>query len=153
MNVPPWAGGVAWAAEMRRQASVIGCKRSTPLRLRFEATAHQLTPSRLRSSVQCNDAAIDAILPLLELCRRDCGRRLFEIYRPWTDPELGELLVEARNRLTLRGLGRDRARARGPRFDPARIPDRALDHLIQTHRSMAVVEQLRAERNRRREAA
>ncbi|MES2042559.1 MAG: hypothetical protein V4475_01720 [Pseudomonadota bacterium] len=149
MIVPDWTGGDAWADEMARQARVIGCHRSTLLRLRFVGTARLLTPWRVRSSVQCNAAAIEKVLPLLEACRRDCGRRMFEIYAPWSSIELGELLVEARNRATLAAIGRDRPREKGARFDPARIPLEAIDHLIQRHPNMRVVEQLRAERNRR----
>jgi ParB family transcriptional regulator, chromosome partitioning protein len=77
-----------------------------------------------------------------------CGRGL---QREMTRCEIGALLVETRNRLDALRSGRaDRPRAKGPRFDPARIPDAALNRLIQRHPDLATVERLRAERNRRR---
>lgn len=147
LAVPAWAGPWAWLEEIRRQARVMQCRSGH--HRRFEATARQLTAWRIRSAVQCSAAAIEQILPLLEACRRDPGRRLLGERHCWRDAELGELLVEARNRLELARLGRDRARMRGPRFDPTRIPGDRLEHLIQRHPDLAIVDQLRAERARR----
>ena len=59
------------------------------------------------------------------------------------------LLVEARNRGRLLATGRSAPKVKGPRLDPGRLPADRLDLLIQTHRDMAVVEVLRAERARR----
>jgi len=67
----------------------------------------------------------------------------------WTRFELGVLITEATNRDRLLSLGRLAPRAKGPALDPARLPDDRLEHLIQTHRDLAVVEALRAERRRR----
>lgn len=146
-----WQEGGAWGwrAELERQADVIGSKADNPLYDRFLATARQLTVWRIRSPVQASAEAIEHILPLLEATRRRCDRRLFGIKAPWSDRELGELILECRNRLTLAALGRDRARTRGPRLDPQRIPLERLEHLIQRHRSLELVERLRAERNKR----
>jgi hypothetical protein len=146
-----WQEGGAWGwrAELERQANVIGCKASNPLYDRFLATARQLTVWRIHSPVQASPAAIEHILPLLEATRRDPARRLFGIKAPWSSAELGELIVECRNRLELAKLGRDRARIRGPRMDPARLPLERLEHLIQRHPDLAIVERLRSERNRR----
>jgi hypothetical protein len=149
-RVPPaWQEGGAWGwrAELERQARVIGCKASNPLYDRFVATARQLTMWRIRSPVQASPAAIEHVLPLLEATRERPDRRLFGIRAPWSDAELGALIVECRNRLTLAALGRDRARVRGPRMDPTRIPLDRLEHLIQRHADLELVERLRAERN------
>lgn len=63
-------------------------------------------------------------------------------------PELGTMMVEAEN-ARRRLVSGPRDREAGPRFDPTRIPDNRLDALIQTHKSLDVVEQLRRERSRR----
>lgn len=130
----------------------MGLKRATPLVQRFVATARLLEPWRLRSTVQCSREGLEAILPLLEHCRRDHARRLYECSAPWSAEELGVLLVEARNRTLLHQLGRDRPRDKGPRFDPSRMPDAAIDALIQRHPDMRIVEELRSERLRRHAA-
>lgn len=67
----------------------------------------------------------------------------------FTRAERGALLVEVRNRRQLIALGRDVPKKKDPRLDPARLPVAALDRLIQSHRDMNLVEQLRAERARR----
>jgi hypothetical protein len=95
--------------------------------------------------------ALEACERLFERARQagdvPAGRGL---QREFTRAEIGTLLVETRNRLEALRNGRaDRPRARGPRFDPARIPDAALDRLIQQHPDLEIVDRLRAERNRR----
>ena len=47
-------------------------------------------------------------------------------------------------------MGPDRPKPKGPALDPLRLPDDRLQVLIQTHRDMAGLEALRAERARRR---
>ena len=72
------------------------------------------------------------------------------LQRVFSRSEIGTLLVEIRNRLDALRRGRaDRPRPKGPRFDPAYIPDAALDRLIQQHPDLAIVDRLRAERIRR----
>jgi hypothetical protein len=72
------------------------------------------------------------------------------LQRALTRAEIGALLVETRNRLDALRSGRaNHPRSRGPRFDPMRIPDAALERLIQQHPDLKTVDQLRAERNRR----
>jgi hypothetical protein len=108
----------------------------------------QLTPWRLRSPAQCNQAAIDAVLPLLEGMAR-CQCRGIDVgpFGPhrtgWTRAQFGELLVIARNRAALYQLGRDRPKPKGPRFDLQLLPDDRIDALIQRHPDMAIVEALR----------
>lgn len=145
-----WLEGGAWGwlEELERQARLIGLKADNPLRDRFRATARQLTTWRIRSPVQCSPAAIELILPVLEAARENYGRVL-GVTECWGTGELGELICECRNRLELARLGRDRARARGPRFDPSRIPLDRLEHLIQRHPDLEIVERLRTERNAR----
>jgi hypothetical protein len=151
-----WQEGGAWGwlEELERQARVIGCKADNPLRDRFRATARQLTVWRIRSPVQASPAAIDLVLPVLEATSWPGSySRLLGVTEVWSSAELGELICECRNRLELAALGRDRARIRGPRLDPERIPLDRLEHLIQRHPSLELVDRLRAERNRRISAA
>lgn len=117
---------------------------------RFEATARQLTVERIRA---CRDVpAILRLVDRLSAARYPSGF-LHDLDRVWTRAELGELLVEATNRRTLLAIGRDRPRQKGPTLDPRRLPDDRLDHLIQSHRDLAVVEALREERERRTQGA
>jgi hypothetical protein len=72
------------------------------------------------------------------------------LQRELTRTEIGTFLVETRNRLDALYSGRaDRPCAKGPRFDPACIPDAALERLIQRHPDLEIVDRLRAERSRR----
>lgn len=151
--VTPWAGPFEWLEELERQARVM--RPSQPHYRRFREKARQLQPWRIRSSVQCNSTAIGLLAPVLRTCRQDPGRKLIDdraplfTLAPWSDAELGELLVELNNRVVLLRLGRDRPRDKGPRFDLQRLPDHRIDALIQRHFDMAIVEALRAERSRR----
>lgn len=152
MAVPAWRGGLAWAAEIRRQCEIMRCR--SRLHRRLERTAAQLTPERLQSPTECDEAAVRAVLPLLEDCRRNGGFYIGPLapHRTgWTRAELAELLVIARNRLELYRLGRDRPKEKGPRFAPELLPDARLEALIQHHPDLTIVERLRAERRRRQE--
>jgi hypothetical protein len=113
---------------------------------------------RLYRSLCIEDIRFSRDIPALEACERlfhrargaadvPCGRGLQRVF---TRPEIGTFLVETRNRLDELRSGRaDRPRAKGPRFDPARIPDAALQRLIQRHPDLEIVDRLRAERSRR----
>lgn len=139
-----WCGLPAWHDDLDRQSAIM--RPSRPLYHRFEATARQLTAERIRS---CRDlAAIARLVKRLSAARYPSGM-LHDLDRVWSRAELGVLLVEATNRRTLLAMGRDTPRAKGPALDPRRLPDDRLDHLIQTHRDLATVEALRAERERR----
>ena len=74
---------------------------------------------------------------------------LYGLDRAFTRAERGELLVEVRNRRRLLAMNRMAAKAKGLRLDPARLPINALERLIQSHPYPALVDKLRAERNRR----
>jgi hypothetical protein len=114
--------------------------------------------SRLYRSLRIDDIRSSRNIPALEACERlfhrargaadiPPGRGL---QRELTRAEISALLVETRNRLDALRNGRaDRPRSRGPRFDPARIPDAALERLIQRHPHLDTVDRLRAERVRR----
>ena len=148
MQIPPWRGLPNWHRELDRQSAIMRPRRR--LYHRFEATARQLTAERIRS---CRDsAAIDRLVGRLSAARYPSGC-LHDLDRVWTRAELGVLLVEATNRRTLLTMGRDQRRPKGPTLDPRRLPDDRLHHLIQTHRDLAMVEALRAERRRRSVAA
>lgn len=153
-EMPTWfqlGGGEGWIREMERLAAIAGLKpNAARIRPRLDHTARLLEPWRLRSSVHCNLVAAERILAMLEACRREPTRRLVGEYRaPWTDAELGAMIVELRNRFTLFELGRLAPKPKGPRFDPDRIPLERLDWLIQRHPNMDLVERLRQARNRR----
>jgi hypothetical protein len=49
-------------------------------------------------------------------------------------------------------MAQRRLAARGPRLDPAYLPDDRLEALIQQHRDLQVVGALRSERRRREDA-
>lgn len=144
MQIKPWCGLPAWHLELDRQTSIM--RPSRPLYRRFEATARQLSADRIRA---CRDErAIARLVDRLSAARHP-GGALHDLDRVWSRAELGDLLVEATNRRTLLAMGRDQPRVKGPALDPRRVPDPRLDHLIQTHRDLAVVDALRAERQRR----
>jgi hypothetical protein len=114
--------------------------------------------ARLYRSLRAGDirssrdvSALEGCASLLDRARGagdvPCGRGL---QREITRAEIGALLVETRNRLDALRSGRaDRPRIKGPRFDPARIPDAALERLIQQHPDLDTVERLRGECRRR----
>ena len=61
--------------------------------------------------------------------------------------EMGTMLVELRNRQRALVSGRAFApRAKGPRLEPTRLTDEALERLIQMHPDLALVDRLRTER-------
>lgn len=144
MVIPPWCGTAAWHHELDRQSAIMRAR--TPLYHRFEATARQLTRERIRASRDV--AAIARLVPRLSAARYPTGD-LRGLGQVWLRADLGTLIVEATNRQTLLGLGRDTPRTKGPALDPRRLPEGRLDRLIQTHRDIAVVDALRAERERR----
>jgi hypothetical protein len=144
MRILPWRGLSVWHFELDRQSAIM--RPSRPLYRRFEITVRQLTAERIRA---CRDVpAITRLVDRLSAARYPSGC-LHDLDRVWSRAELGALLVEATNRRTLLAMGRDQPRAKGPALDPRRLPDNRLDHLIQTHRDIFVVEALRAERERR----
>jgi hypothetical protein len=121
--------------------------------------AHYDRYGRLYRSLRITDIRASRDIASLEACERlfnrarrpgdvPCGRGL---QREFTRAQIGALLVETRNRLDALRSGRaDRPRVKGPQFDPARIPDAALERLIQLHPDLDTVDRLRAERRRRR---
>ena len=148
MRIPPFRTLAAWLVELDRQAAVMRPRR--PLYERFDRTARTLTPGRIR---RAEDAvAVAALVRRLRAARYPGGPDLHGLDRVWSRAELGVLITEAVNRERQLVLGRVTVRPKGPRLDPRRLPDDRLEHLIQHHRDLEVVETLRAER-RRRDAA
>ena len=144
MVVPPWRGLRGWLEEIDRQLNLM--RPSTPHYRRFDATARLLP----WSACATRDAeALEETATRLSEARRPCGYELRDLHGVCSRAELGTLLVEAVNRKRLLAMGRDRSKPQGPALDPRRLPDDRLQVLIQTHRDMAVVEALRAERARR----
>lgn len=74
---------------------------------------------------------------------------LYGLDRAFTRAERGALLVEVRNRRHLLAIGRVAPREKGARLDLALLSSDALERLIQSHRDLGLVQQLRAERQRR----
>ncbi|HEX7820890.1 MAG TPA: hypothetical protein VF463_09755 [Sphingobium sp.] len=111
---------------------------------RVRQTARELTVERIRLCRHADDLARCEVM----LAQANSGW-LYGLDRAFTRAERGERLVEVRNRIVLLGLGRAAPRTKGPRLDPARLPDDALLRLIQSHADRHVVVALRAERERR----
>jgi hypothetical protein len=145
MQVPPFRGLAAWLAEIDRQGALMRARR--PLYERFDRTARDLTPERIRASRDAR--ALADLVERLMAARHPWGHDLHDLDRVWSRAELGVLITEAVNRGRQLAIGRFSARSKGPRLDPTRLPDDRLDHLIQHHLNLAVVEALRAERRRR----
>lgn len=145
MKVPPFGGLAAWLAEIDRQARLM--RPSRRLYERFDRTARTLTSGRIRI---CEDgAAVADLVCRLRAARYPGGHDLHGLDRVWSRAELGVLITEAVNRQRQLAMGRLVARPKGPRLDPRRLPDARLEHLIQHHRDLGLVEALRAERRRR----
>lgn len=142
-----WSTPREWLALVYREGD--RCRCSTPAFDRCDRLYRSLRVEDIRS---CRDVgALAGIERLFDLGRR-LGPRPYgrEIWRALPRASLGALLVETRNRLDALESGRaERRRQRGPRFDPPRLPEAALDRLIQQHPDLAIVEALRAERRRR----
>ncbi|WP_267381540.1 MULTISPECIES: hypothetical protein [unclassified Sphingomonas] len=111
---------------------------------RSRETARELTVARVRECRHDDDLA--RVEQMLIEAR---SGRLYGLDRAFTRAERGELLVEVRNRRRLLELGRAAPKAKGARFDIARLPQQALDRLIQSHPDAGLVERLREERFRR----
>lgn len=145
MRVPAFRGVAAWLDEIDRQARLMRPRRR--LYDRFDATARLLTAELIRA---CRDRpSVTRLEERLRDARQPWGHDLHGLGRVWTRAELGVLITEATNRDRLLALGRLAPRVKGPALDPVRLPDDRLEHLIQTHRDLALVEALRAERLRR----
>lgn len=142
-----WSTVTDWLAELSRQQARM--RASTPHYNRFDRTARWLTAGRIRVIIDYGEAA--GLAGLLREARSPSSA-LHGLDRVWSRAELGVLVTEATNRARQLAMGRLTLRVRGPRFDPARLPDDRLLLLIQRHRDLRVVEALREER-RRREAA
>lgn len=118
---------------------------------RLRESARELTADRIR---ECrHDDDLERAEAMLDEARHGYSGCLYGLDRALPKGELGVLLMEVRNRRRLLALGRDRARERGPRLDPASLPMEAIERLIQHHRDMALVDRLRAERARRLDAS
>ena len=145
MRVAPFDHLAAWLAEIDRQAGLM--RPSRQLYERFDRTARTLTPGRIRA---CDDGvAVADLVVRLRSARYPGGHDLHGLDRVWSRAELGVLITEAVNRQRQLAMGRVEAKPKGPRLDPRRLPDARLEHLIQHHRDLALVEALRAERRRR----
>lgn len=115
---------------------------------RLDALYRSLTIPRIRNSRDMCGLARAA--RLFDLGRHNPIPSFYGLATVFTRAEMGTLLVELRNRHAALKSGRaDFPRAKGPRLDPSRLTDEALDRLIQTHPDLAIVERLREERQLR----
>lgn len=128
---------------------------STPCCERFDRAARRLTVEAISTITDAGAAArlearlrADCRWPSRAVCHG--GRELFRVFKR---QELGELIAAATNRARMLARGRTEPKPKGATLDPARLPDDRLDWLIQRHADMAVVDALRAERQRRQEIA
>jgi hypothetical protein len=138
----PWASMASWVRNMNRLFAV--ATPSSDHYRRVRETARTLTPDRIAECRHDDDLGrCEAML----LHAHDGW--LYGLDRAFTKAERGELLVEVRNRRHHLSLGRDGPKIKGPRLDPTRMPLDAIERLIQTHRDIAFVDQLRHERLRR----
>lgn len=145
MRVAAFTTLAAWLDEIDRQGALMRPRRR--LYERFDRTARTLTPAAIRG---CNDAgAVAELASRLSGARYPGGHDLHGLDRVWSRAELGVLITEAVNRGRQLAIGRVLPRWKGPRLDPRRLPHDRLEHLIQHHRDLDVVEALRAERRRR----
>ena len=144
-GITAWRGIAAWLEEIDRLSALM--RPRSGLYARFDVTARQLTEARIRMARDL--AAVAALETRLTAIRYAYGHGLHDLDRVWSRHELGSLLCETGNRHRQLGLGRLEPRAKGPALDPSRLPDDRLEGLIQRHRDPAVVDALRAERERR----
>jgi hypothetical protein len=144
---PGYASLAEWLQLVYRIGGRIQCSRR-----------HHSRCGRLYRSLSIADFRASRDIPALEACAQLFNRARGAgdvpsgsgLQRELSRAEIGALLVETRNRLdALRSGHADRPRLKGPRFDPARIPDAALERLIQQHPDLATVDPLRTERIRR----
>ncbi len=145
MIVPPFSTLAAWLVEIDRQGALM--RPRSRLYERFDRTARTLTPGRIRRTE--DPVAIGELVRWLREARYPGGHNLHGLDRVWSRAELGVLITEAVNRQRQLAIGRVTPRPKGPPLDPRRLPDERLEHLIQHHRDLQVVEALRAERRRR----
>jgi hypothetical protein len=111
---------------------------------RTRETARALTVERIRECRHDDDLARCEAM----LVEARAGW-LYGLDRAFTRAERGTLLVEVRNRRQLLALGRMAPKPKGARMNPRCLPDDALERLIQSHTDVALVDQLRCERERR----
>ncbi len=139
-----WPSLADWLSEIWRQQGRM--RASTPHYNCFDRTARWLTTARIRALTDHDETA--ALAGLLRKARYP-SNAIHGLDRVWSRAELGLLITEATNRTRQLAMGRQIPRVRGPRLDPAYLPDDRLEVLIQRHRDLEVVEALRAEKRRR----
>lgn len=141
---PSWNTVSDWLTEIARQRGLM--RASTPSYQRFDRTARWLTAARIRA---CTDQEVMTALGGILRQARYPGNAIHGLDRVWSRAELGVLVTEATNRARQLAMGRKDPRRRGPRLDPAYLPDDRLNFLIQRHANLQFVEVLRTERRRR----
>jgi len=112
---------------------------------RLQDLYRSLTVKRVRRST--DHAGIERAARMFDLGRRNPVPAYHGLASVLSRPEMGTMLVELRNRQRALVSGRAFApRVKGPRLEPARLTDEALERLIQMHPDLALVDRLRTER-------
>lgn len=139
-----WRGLRGWLDTVYAVNRKMRC--SEPSHARARRLYRALDLEDVRRSICLED--LEELLALLRSARYTDAPLRYGLARAYGRSELGRLIVETTNHLRWVRRGCP-VREAGPRLDPSRLPDDRLDHLIQTHADMNLVERLRQERARR----
>lgn len=141
-----WTTVSEWCALAMREGSIV--RPASAHYRRLDRLYRSLTADIIRQSHDV--AGIARAAWMFDHARHHEVPHFHGLARTFSRSELGAMLVELRNRHDALVSGRWLLpRDKGPRFDPTRLTDEALDRLIQRHPDLRVVEQLRAERRAR----
>ena len=141
-----WATITEWCMTVMDEGSRLDASIDNYLRL--GRLYRSLTIDRIRASR--DHVGLHRAAQMFALGRNNPIPTFYTLTRAFTRAEMGALLVELRNRRVAIISGRAMfSRIKGPRFDPARLTDAALDRLIQSHPDLTLVERLRNERELR----
>lgn len=141
-----WATVTEWCALVMEEGGKL--RPSNEHYRRLAELYRSLTIERVRGST--DQTGLHRAAQMFDLGRHSpipAHRGLATVF---TRAEMGTLLVELRNRRAALISGRAMfPRAKGPKLDPGRLTDAALDRLIQSHPDLTLVERLRDERQLR----
>lgn len=141
-----WATISEWCAVVMDEGSRLHA--STDNYLRLTRLYRSLTIDRIRASR--DQVGLHRAARMFDLGRHNPVPGFYTLARVFTRAGMGTMLVELRNRRAAVISGHAMfPRAKGPRLDPARLTDAALDRLIQSHPDLTLVERLRNERELR----
>lgn len=141
-----WASIGEWCARVMEEGGKL--RPSSEHYGRLSDLYRSLTAERVRRST--DRPGIERAARMFDLGRRNPVPAYHGLASVLSRAEMGTMLVELRNRQRALVSGRAFApRAKGPRLEPARLTDEALERLIQKHPDLALVDRLRTERELR----